>query len=1034
MYPETGERRCATIMFSDLSGYTAMNERLDPEEVEAIMHRIKTAAIRIVESRGGTVNQFVGDEVVALFGIPRAHEDDPCRAVHAALELHTFVRELNAEVEKDVGQTLGMHTGINSGLIVTSLRDQRDGKFGITGDVVNTGARLLAAANNDEILVSPVTQRLVAPYFQTEPVGLIHMKGKSEGMVPHRVVKKTAVQTRFEAAELKGFTPYAGREKELLALHSAFLKARAGQGRFVTIHGEAGVGKSRLVAEFLHRVQHQVLDFSILRGRCQSHEQHAAYLPFTELLRLAFGIDDIDSPTTMRQKVVDAVLALNAGRDEYLPALLRILSIPSDQYSVPNELSGEGLQRNIHAALSATLAALGRRQPLILLLEDWQWADEASDVALMHIVDTVRAASALLVVNYRADYLPAWHGTSDTEIELGPLDQSGTQSMIRAIYGADELPDMLTEDILQRSSGNPFFVEELCELLRDQGIVRVVDGRVTLQRGLKNVTIPETVQALIRAKLDRLDRASRAVLGPASVIGREFLVPILDRVLADREKLPSLLQNLSRNDLIQFLRSSPEQSCQFKHAITQEVTYDTILRKRRAALHQLVAEAIEELYAARLEEHLEVLAFHYDRSDASDRATRYLELAGDKATGRFALVDARAHYEHALRRVAAAEQTEAKRRKLVELTLKWGEISVYSAPPDVVIPVLETALGHAEDLGLDVESAQLSRLIGFLNIFGGNLSAAKRLYARCQTIGQRCNLKVLEAHGVSGLGFVANHAAKFRESVKHLETGYALHREAGELLGCAHAANLLNNSYAHLGEFESAREATERALVAARACDALTRQWLSHYWSGLTLILQGSWDSAILEASGALTYARGVDKMLIVSVAGSVVAQAQFMLGERHRGIAQLEEMAEIARQGTIYELYSRVFGPLALCCAEVGRNEESLRAAESCLQGCVRTCAGYEHWAYWAQAIVASNTGAKSEVVDTHFQQSIELAKARGQRPFLAQAHFYRSKVLLKRGDVTTASAALKQATELFERMDMAGWLAEARRQTLSV
>lgn len=557
-----------------------------------------------------------------------------------------------------------MHSGINTGLIVTNMRDHRDGTFGLTGDVVNTGARLLAAANNDEVFVSPVTQQLVAPYFQTEAVGSIQMKGKSEATVPYRVLKKTAVQTRIEAAELRGFTPYAGREKELASLHAAFSKAKMGQGQFVTVRGEAGVGKSRLVAEFLNRVKSQASDALILRGRCQSHGQHSAYLPFTGVLSLAFGIDEVDSPTAMQEKVVDGVLALDPALGEHLPALLRILSIPSDRYPIPDELSGEGLQRSIHVGLAATLAALGRRGPLIVLLEDWHWVDEGSEAALMHVVGTVRAACTLLVVNYRPEYLPAWDDVVDAGIELGSLDPGGTASMIQAIYGATELPDTLAAGILKRSGGNPFFVEELCGLLWDQDIVRVAGGHVTLEQRLDDVALPETVQAVIHTKLDRLDPDSRSLLRPASVIGREFLVPILDRVLGGRDDLSPLLQNLCGEDLIRLLRSSPKLSYQFKHVITQEVTYDTILRKQRAALHKLVAEAIEELYAERLEEHLDVLAFHYDRSDASERATRYLELAGDKATRRFALVDARVYYERALRRVDAAEQTEDKQRKL----------------------------------------------------------------------------------------------------------------------------------------------------------------------------------------------------------------------------------------------------------------------------------------------------------------------------------------------------------------------------------
>jgi class 3 adenylate cyclase len=264
-----GERRRATILFSDLSGYTEMNERLDPEEVEKIMSQIKKEAVRIVETHRGVVNQFVGDEVLALFGIPVAHEDDPLRAVKAALELHEMIRQMSPKVEAILGKPLTMHTGINTGLIVTNPSDDRDGLYGITGDTVNTGARLKLQAESDDILVSPETQRLIAPYFETNALDAIRMKGKTKAMIPYRVIGESKVHSRFEAAEQKGFKTYTGRDQELTALHGCLEKAIRGEGQFVTVVGEAGVGKSRLQYEFRRSLDSEKA--TVLQGRCQSY-------------------------------------------------------------------------------------------------------------------------------------------------------------------------------------------------------------------------------------------------------------------------------------------------------------------------------------------------------------------------------------------------------------------------------------------------------------------------------------------------------------------------------------------------------------------------------------------------------------------------------------------------------------------------------------------------------------------------------------------------------------------------------------------
>ena len=314
-----GERRQATVLFSGLSGYTTMSERLDPEEVEGIMSRIKAEAVKIVASHGGIVNQFVGDEVLALFGIPTAHEDDPHRAVRASLELHELVRDISPEVEKKIGAPLRMHSGINTGLIVTHQRDDREGRYGITGDAVNTGARLAAQAREDEILLGPETRRQITPFFETEVLEPVVMKGKTRQMIPHRVVGVSTVQSRFEAAEQWGFTAFIGREGELATLNSCLEKVVAGNGQFVSVVGEAGVGKSRLLYEFRHGLDRDRIN--VLQGRCQSYGAYTPYQPFINALRQGLRLEEEDTPEELLRKAVANVRAIDEALEEYIPRL-----------------------------------------------------------------------------------------------------------------------------------------------------------------------------------------------------------------------------------------------------------------------------------------------------------------------------------------------------------------------------------------------------------------------------------------------------------------------------------------------------------------------------------------------------------------------------------------------------------------------------------------------------------------------------------------------------------------------------------------
>ncbi len=391
-FPQSEGERCqATILFSDLSGYTELNEKLDPEEVQELMNRIKAKAIRIVEHHEGIVNQFVGDEILALFGIPNAHEDDPIRAVCAALELHRTVLEISKEVEPLIGRALSLHSGINTGLIVTTVWDEREGKFGVTGDSVNTGARLLSQAKGNEILVSPETHRLISPYFKVEAMKPVKLKGKAEPMIPFRILGKTKIKTRIEAAEQRGFTNFIGRNDELAKLHICLEKTIQGEGQFVTVTGDAGLGKSRLIYEFRHSLDRKII--TVVQGRCQSYGISTPYLPFLDALRRGLHLNEEDSSAEMHEKVVTNITSIDPALKQYIPVFLHLLSIPSRQYPLPRELSGDKLKQTIQEALVSINTLNTKRQPMVLILEDWHWADEASDATLLKHLEMMTSLS-----------------------------------------------------------------------------------------------------------------------------------------------------------------------------------------------------------------------------------------------------------------------------------------------------------------------------------------------------------------------------------------------------------------------------------------------------------------------------------------------------------------------------------------------------------------------------------------------------------------------------------------------------------------
>jgi class 3 adenylate cyclase/tetratricopeptide (TPR) repeat protein len=1030
-----GERRQATVVFSDLSGYTSMNEQLDPEEVEAIMNRIKQEAVRIVERHGGIVNQFVGDEVLALFGIPTAHEDDPVRAVRAAMELHELLRKISPEVEERIGTKLRMHTGISTGLVVTHIRDIREGSYGITGDTVNIGARLAAQADTDEILVGPDTHSLINPYFETNALDSLTVRGKTKPLIPYRVIGESAVQTRFEAAKIKGLTAFTGREHELTVLYACFEKMLTGKGQFVTVVGEAGLGKSRLTYEFRHSLNRSAI--TVLQGRCQSYGTSIPYFPHINALRRGLNLRDEDTPVELHEKAVSNVLAIDLSLDKYLPVYLHLLSIPSQVYPLPQHLHGRELTNAILEALAAIFILNSKRKPMVLVFEDWHWVDEASDSTLKHIISLIAPHPLMVLVIYRPEHSANWGNWSHhTPIILNALDHLNCENIIKSIWSVDHLPKGIVPVIHERTGGNPFFVEEISSALIEEGTVQLKDRRAVLTRSLENLSFPNTVQAVIRARLDRLDHYTRESLRLASVIGREFARRILEQISGSTERLSESLETLKILELIQQIRVIPEPEYMFKHVITQEVTYETLLKQKRKELHGLVGQAIEELYADRLEEFYEMLAFHFWRGEDWPRAYKYNREAGLKAQSFSAYIEALNFLKAALDALKKLPRTRNRLEQDIDLRFNMRS---------ALFP-----LGRHDDWADHVRKAELlareisdnTRLANCYNYLSSYHFVRGR-HKEAIRVGEE-GLRLAESAG----NFSIKLTTKFHLAIPLFNTGQIersveLNREvAGQLSGPAalerHGLSSVPSvvtrgflawGLSELGEFEEAEMWAQQGIELAEQVKNVFSTALVYASSGFAYLRHGNLDTAMKLLQKANTLGREAELQSILSFIAGSLGDVYLLLGRPDDALPILEEAVE--PQNLDSSIFSSIHPITALSEAYrlSGQIAKAIRTAEEAL--CVfrqteERCFGA--WALYVMAKIQSENGSEQIEQATHtHRRAIDLAKELKMRPLLAHCCLELGKFYVKRGQIKEARSELFRAIDLYRSLGMRFWQPKA-------
>jgi class 3 adenylate cyclase/tetratricopeptide (TPR) repeat protein len=662
-----GEKKQVTVLFCDLEGFTALSEKLGPEKMYGLMDQVYEILIHEVNDYEGTVNEMTGDGIMALFGAPIALEDAPQRAIRSALAIHREMTRVGEVLRLERGiPPLRMRIGIHTGpVVVGTLGNDLRVEFKAVGDTVNLASRMEALAEPGATYVTEDTFKLTEGLFRFEGLGERVVKGKEKSIRIYRAIAPSTSRTRFDVSAERGLTPFVGRERERELLLDAMERAKQGRGQVVSIVSEAGMGKSRLLYEFRKAVLNE--DITFLEGKCLSFSRGVAYQPIADILKSHFDIRDGDGDLVVRNKVREGIQAMDVEESPAMPFLLSLLSV-QDSSLEKIALSPEGRKERTFETLKRIILKGAQIRPLVMAIEDLHWIDRTSEAVLKYLLESIAGSRILLILTYRPEFIPTWGARSyHNQLLLNRLSNRESLLMAQHILDTKHLETALEEVILEKTEGIPFFVEEFIKSLKDLGFIERKDETYRISKELQTIRIPSTIQDIIMARVDALPEGAKELLQVGSLIEREFGYRLIRGAIhLPEEELLRRLSILKDAELLYERGLFPDSTFVFKHALTREVVYGTLLERKKKELHLDIARAIEAVYKENLEEMYGALAEHFEEGGDYEKAAQYFRLAARKARRAPAFTEAIALSKRRVTSLERLMQTDEVKKKVID--------------------------------------------------------------------------------------------------------------------------------------------------------------------------------------------------------------------------------------------------------------------------------------------------------------------------------------------------------------------------------
>ncbi len=1020
-----GERKQVTVLFADLKGSMELLADRDPEEARRLLDAVLERMMEAVHRYEGTVNQVMGDGIMALFGAPLAREDHAVRACYAALRMQDTVTRYAEEIQRTDGLAVRIRVGLNSGeVVVRSIGSDLHMDYTAVGQTTHLAARMEQMAAPGSILITPATLRLAEGAIRVIPLGPRPVKGLDAPLEVYELGGAVPVRPMLRAAGADRLSRFVGRQEELERLRRMLVEAGAGRGQAAAVTAEPGVGKSRLLYEFVRSPETR--DWRVLESSSLSYEQAISYRPVIELLRRYFELDDRDPADEIAAKVAASVAALGPELDDAIAPILSLLdAMPEDDPF--RALDARERRRRVLDALTRLILKESDRQPLMLVFENLQWIDAETQAFLDSLLEQVLTARLLLLFNYRPEFEHDWQNRPGfNAVPIAPLSPSSAEELLQTLLGPDRALGPLRKLLIERSNGNPFFLEEIVRTLAETKVLIGERGAYRLASDLGSLQVPATVQAVLAARIDRLPSEEKLLLQSAAVIGIEVPQALLEAVTElPADTLRAALAHLQTAGFLDETRLFPDLEYRFTNALTRDVAYASLLRDQRRALHARIVDAIETLYRDQLANYIDQLAHHASRGEVWAKAAVYNRQVGARAVGRAANLEAVRSFEAALAALGHLPQSRETIERSIDLRLDLRPPLFQLGRLDEVLAVSREAERIARELGDEQRLARVYTYLVNYHYLKGETAAAIEYGERCFAVGEATGDAALQAlarqymgQSYHALGDYPRAERILRDNIDSLDESHA---GTSYVASCAWLAM----SLADRGEFEQAYVALDRAHLAAEATRHAYSQTIAWTLAGFVSLRRGRLARAVLPLERSLEACRRKHLTVWQPIPASLLGLAFVRMGHLGEGLHLLEDAARLSRELGIRAYLPTWLVNLAAGYLADGQHARARATAEEALE---LARAGGERGQQASALTLLGDiaaAGAPPATVEARecYTAALRLAEELGMRPLRAEVHLGLARLAEILGEGAEAEKHRALAHAALGELDMRSW-----------